>query len=476
MLGLNAGGTSTARSSPVKRRRNANTANSVANAQKANTPNGPNRTLVAKRRRTNGATTRAPRAVTPLAVGSLVYSESPAQFDPRYVYGSDIYMVLERKADARGPYVVAQQMRSMGVPVNDNVMRNVTEYEHAHVVDLVPLGIKTNGSRFKLRADVSERGVWRDDRPTRAMVRYRVLPYGKRIRHIVFASLKKKRRTSNANNNTINDNGSNNVRIAATLNRLRKRGAARIIEEHIVRKKRALKDPLVNAAIRSSVKVYVDAHGSILPGTESFKVPSGVCLVFLTTPGGLFYSSPINKLRMTNENARRTILGATTDMYTAAYFEGDEVSEHELVFDKSSDIVWVGLPNGNARKANALFLNWKTIRDPNTYNEDSRSLSATVAHMARYGTKTQPIVIFLGICRDISNGRNTNVHANRNSAARRRIAGPHYSLPSNHSERVMRGAKPTLHRFYRTKKASETRMFVNWMRNAGLVSEKFEKA
>lgn len=387
-------------------------------------------------------------------VGSLVYSEEYINFGRNWA--RNVFMVTSHEVDATGPLAVAQKMSVMGVPYKERHQFNFSTPPGV-AVTLVPQGLLRNGQRVRLRRAPHNPGFEpsRYDGYSFSKENYigpfdNVL-YGKPIKHFIRFS----------NNNSAGE------AMQDRYDALRVRAASRTIRAYRNKKRRAMQDPLVKAALASPHQVYVDAHGRTTPG-KPFKVPRGVCLVFLTAPGAAFWKDRDPKT-ISEKDAKRMILGVDGSRYSAPYFEGDEVQDYILSFGVNRSAIKVIGRSGNT------FFSWKAIpeaeisgartAETSNLNVSDRFLSDLVAILSSFGTRDRPVVLLLGICRP---SFHPNLNHTRNKTARERIG-----------ERGGQGGvalkqqaeKPFLYNSY--KRDARLKMLVDNMRNAGFVSNAF---
>jgi hypothetical protein len=386
-------------------------------------------------------------------------------------YGDNIYLVVKHSVDASGPFAVVQEMRSMGVPIPTNdpsIRQNFRHDPSMYHVDLVPLGLKKGGKRWNIRPlrwkSALGNTVW-DGAPDTTEV-FRVLPYGQRVRMIELWEQLQKNWTKN--------NATNYEAKYGNRGTIRYREALKKVNAFRQMKKRVAKDPLMKAALDSSLKFFVSAHGSIdSTRITPLKVPEGVVVVFVTTPGASAYGSNRNIVGITEKDAKRMLLGVQGNLYTAAYFEGDTMSEHTLEFTNArgkigAGIWWLG------RSTPTEFASWKQLRaSSNNKNENHKRLSALVTYVQHFGTRENPAVLFIHACRSASNGLLTSdfiEHVERNQVARRRVTTS--KVPQKPKILVQRGQLPFLTQTYRRKRAQGDK-FVNYLRDAGIVDPEF---
>lgn len=401
-----------------------------ANAQvtKKRTNNNNNNMPKKKARETN-----RPRLP---AIGSLVY-RTGASKNSMHLYGDAIYAVTSYE----GATAVAREMRVVGVPV-----------KNSWTIDLVPQGMKAGGAVVRLLPDGAHRGTFLENTPKRTV--WKILPYGRKVRDVTYGN---------------SFNGNRRQKIANFTAKARRTAAISKIKSYRTLKANVVRDPLVRAALETDTKLYVEAHGTIVPGT--FRVPKGVCLVFLTTPtASCFRGFP--KVLQSPEDASQLILGAFGEYYSAPYFEGDVVSEHMLHFSERHmgifefDTVISGhfhenfkrnkhIPVFNWRDADPIINAGKMKTLPRNQVQmvhdllgHRRKLSAVVRLARSMYDADDTIVLFLNMCRPLESNMfatsdaNFGAHVDRNISARRRVSGPSYSLPKNANALRVIGERP----------------------------------
>jgi hypothetical protein len=386
--------------------------------------------------------------------------------------GDSIYGVVQH----RGTTAIAKQMRVVGKN------GNVTIDNGFRAIKMVPHGIDPSGDVIAVHA--VSRGVWRD-----AHDEYRQLRHGQTVESFVELNKKKE------------------------FNALRKKAAATKIQaawrKYETFSRSVARLPMVKAALNSSkYMIHISSHGAIIPG-KTFVVPRNVVIVFTTTPGAPAYSY-LNATISVNR-VRKMIRGKNT-AYTVAYFEGDTVSDHVLTFD-DPNVPYSGSAHGEfglfqilpedvqftteygalsddshlyePRSLNLRHTAWQKAHRANFQNASRRDLSAIVRYLSRvHALKNprEPLVLVVHACRVCRENNSVKVHVARNVAARRRVSGPRFTLPSTVQGVKGVGMTPYLKELYRqyqknefdadNKKIAE---FVNILRDAGLLHKQFTK-
>ncbi len=397
-------------------------------------------------------------------VGSLIYQHHGETTNGTPV-GDAIYSVVQHQ----GRSAIAQEMRVVGKNANTSY-----GYGNARTVHLVPHGINAHGRRISVHAVA--RGVWEDSQ----FQEYRQLRHGQTVESVV-----------NVNTNK--------------FNALRRTTAAKKIQAAWKKfntfSRGVAASPLVKAALESRYMLHITAHGHIVPH-KTFVVPQNVVIVFVTAPGSPAISAP--HFEMSVDRVRKMILGKNK-VYTVPYFQGDTVSEHLLGFtEEFSGIFEVqrvqpGKPfywrieyetpkRYAPRQLGLSYTSWKNANHIPGAKANSKSeyrfLSSVVRHLSdRHSlvNTREPLVIVVDSCRKY-NGK-LDDHVQRNVAARRRISGPGFTLPTNISKLTSLGMTPYLKQLYRNRKQKKeyttaadkmSAEFVNWMRMAGVVNKKFK--
>jgi hypothetical protein len=429
---------------------------SNAKRTRSNT-NNSTQTSVRKRARSNAA-------LPP--VGSLIYR--------RYTYGTDANPYGEKIFSVtkhRGTTASAQEMLVVGRNANETVNFG----NSIRTIRLIPHGIAPKGERVVVRP--VSRGEWQDAQQRL----YRRLLHGQHVISFIGVNTEK-------------------------FNALRHKVAARKIQAAWksytnTYQARVLENPAVQNALISKYMVHLTGHGSIVPG-KTFVVPKNVVIVFTTTPGALSFSStymPISASRV-----RNMILGKDK-VYTVAYFAGDTVSDHTYEFtDAYSGLFQVQNRNVYSfAEYQAFPLNYapNALGIPHTaWNQanairggdpKARRLSSIVRYLAEVYAKIdhkpwEPLIIVADACRTCWSLNNLNQQVARNVAARHRVSGPGYTLPTELPNLKRIGMTPYLKTMYRgMKKNNNNRVlsnpekhalnFINWMRHAGALNKTFTK-
>jgi hypothetical protein len=86
----------------------------------------------------------------------------------------------------------------------------------------------------------------------------------------------------------------------------------------------------LKAAVESRHKYFVLAHGESV--RRVMKLPPGVFIVFMTTPGAITLNPVVSQLLMTEQSARSLIAKEHPRVYSVTYFPGDDVPDVELSF------------------------------------------------------------------------------------------------------------------------------------------------
>lgn len=450
----------TARSSPSQ-----NTSRTTSNAKHTKKRSAPNTNNSAQS--TLAKRVRVPLKLPP--VGSLIYRHYGTTVNGGPV-GDSIYGVIQH----RGTTAIAKEMRVVG--------RNTNRINNGYrATQLVPHGIDPSGDVIAVHA--ASRGVWRD-----AHHEYRQLGYGQTVESLVELNMQK-------------------------FNALRKKAAATKIQaawrkyENFSRSVAQI--PEVQAALNSSkYMIHISSHGAIVPG-QTFVVPFNVVIIFTTTPGAPAFSY-LNDTISVNR-VRKMIRGKNTG-YTVAYFEGDTVSEHVLTFD-DPNAPYSGGPHGEfglfqilpedvqftieyGALSNDSYLYeprslgirhnaWQKAKRGNFQNASRRDLSEIVRYLARVHelkNPREPLILVVHACRVCRNNNSVKVHVARNVAAKRRVSGPRYTLPSTVQGVKGVGMTPYLKKLYRQHQKNELNQdnkkiaeFVDNLRNAGLLKKQFTK-
>ena len=336
-------------------------------------------------------------------------------------------------------------------------------------IQLIPQGIKPSGRAIVVHAVA--RGVWHDAKRNE----YRQLRYGQTVRSAV----------------VVNANKFNTLQKKAAASKIQAAWRTyRNFSESVV------ENPLVKAALSSKYMVHITGHGALFDGT--FVVPRNVVVVFTTTPGASSYS--LNTSTISMNRVRKMILGKDTS-YTVPYFEGDTVSDHILSFEDPHMGIFQILPENvrytseyhalpetyEPRSLKIRHTAWKKAANVTT-NSSSRLLSELVRYLARVHAlqkPREPLVLVVSTCRGCFNpNKNLDGHVARNVAARRRVSGPGYTLPSKMQNLKRMGETSYLTKLYREMQKNEygtgnnegPLQFIKYLRGAGLLNKKFNKA
>lgn len=452
----------TARSSPSR--------NTATNKKKRPGPSTNNSAQSALLKRARGNVKLPP-------VGSLIYRHfSTMNGGP---IGDAIFGVLHH----RGTTATAQEMRVVGKNADFSLDAN------HRAIHLIPHGgIDPYGETIVVHA--VGRGVWHDGHDE-----YRQLRHGQTVESFV--------KVNAAKLNALLEKAAKNVaasRIQAAWKKYRK--FSRSVAEN----------PVVKAALTSSkYMIHISSHGAIVPG-KTFVVPRNVVIVFTTTPGAPAYS--YYDATISVNRVRKMIRGKDT-YYTVAYFEGDTVSEHEMHFDDSNEIhpthgqfglfqivpenvhftaEYGALVENDPYEPKSLNIRhnaWQKANRSNSQNTSARYLSSIVRYLARVHAlrkPREPLVLVVSACRVCSPNNNVGRHVARNVAARRRVSGPGYTLPSTLHNMRRLGMTPFLRNMYheRNRKKNEfekflhlnepdTVAFLGHLHKAGLLNKKFTK-
>ena len=404
-------------------------------------------------------------------VGSLIYKSYGTTVNGGPI-GDAIYGVLSH----RGTTAIAQEMRVVG--------KNAGIFEkNVRAINLIPHGLNPSGETIAVHAVA--RGVWHDANH----MEYRQLLHGQTVENAVEVNARK-------------------------FDTLRKKSAALKIQaawkKYRTFSRSVVQNPLVKAALASSkYMIHLSSHGAIVPGT--FVVPRNMVIVFTTTPGAPAYSY-LNATISVNR-VRKMILGKNS-IYTVAYFEGDTVSEHVLNFGDPT-LPYQGSLHGhfglfqilpenvrftleygaltddpNAYEPRSLNLRhnaWQKAARANSQPTSARYLSSIVRYLSRVHAlqkPREPLVLVVHACRVCTKGSNVGGHVTRNVAARRRVSGPGFTMPSTERNVKRIGMKPYLIKLYKEYKKNDLGTgehdgildFVNNLRDAGLLDKKFNKA
>ena len=412
-------------------------------------------------------------------IGTHVYRGDP--FENGKAMGDVIYAVTGRGTDDAGAFAVAREMATFGVPRNGP--RSIFL-----ISNLVPYGIKPRGKSIKLRTlpgcKTKDTFVSDEDYGSARNGRkeWHTLPWGKKVQTLLNAERSKQ------------------------VEERRRRHAILKIKAYIELKRRAAKGPLVKAALESTSKLYLDAHGQLIEGM--FQVPPGMVIVFMTTPGALCFV-PMERSRVTyltsEGNARRAILSSLGDVYTVSYFEGDSVPEHAIIFSESGNGIYTlnslfktptySQPRPWMTGSNALLQisRMQKTRKEQQYapSKDACLLSTFVRYMATQRKENSTMVLFLGVCRALPPEENGEVNyevlneaVQANTAARKRVSGPHYRPPPSDNIKKLKavGEAAYLRDQYRAYKSTAHFLpqakgvvdFVTWMREAGVDASAFK--
>ena len=432
--------------------RNAN-ANTMKKKRPAPSSNNSAQSALVKRPRGNSKIALPP-------VGSLLYKSYGTTVNGGPI-GDAIYGVLHH----RGTTAIAQEMRVVGK--NAGIITN-----NVRAINLIPHGLNPSGETIAVHAVA--RGVWHDANH----IEYRQLLHGQTVENAVDVNARK-------------------------LNTLKKKVAARKIQAAWKKyqnfSRSVVQNPLVKAALTSSkYMIHLSAHGTIVPRV-TFVVPRNVVIVFTAPPGVPTLAYTTRTISM--NRVRKMILGRNS-IYTAAYFEGDRVSEHMFEFSERYSGLFQILPENveltrymttnryEPRSLNIRHTAWRKAGPVNSEKclSDRRYLSDIVKYLSGVHARQkprEPLILVVHACRDChSSNTNLGGHVARNVAARRRVSGPGYTLPSDLQNLKRMGMTPYLkNMYYREMQNNEmkeqwksTATYVGLLRDAGLLNKKFNKA
>ena len=403
-----------------------NAASNKGNSNSASKKNG------SKKRKINGGTKNsmapAPRErQSLLPIGSLVYRravwEQPAKH--RRAHGDMVAMVTKHGKDAGGPFATAQEMllsspsdRFINDPFkymgtinfgnNNNNGNNNRNNTMGLELALAPVALKSRGKTVTLRSFVHP------EFPSRIFAdaglrMWRPLAYGQKIYDVRIIHSKTHKKLVEA----------------------RRRAATRLIARVRAGKRAAMNNAQVKNALESPAKFYVDAHGSLRKST--FTVPDGVCIVFVTSPGACAFERDVD-----NRTAKRLIMTVDGTVYSAPYFAGDTVQDHDLFFsEKEEDLGIYKIPFSTNEKDKVKFFQYNTNKKKTTLCRLAQSVSKL--RQTSHSQGNLPTVLIVGSCR--SPGDNFDEHNfddmmiirnvfAKNNAARRRVGGLSIKSPN----------------------------------------------